>query len=139
MTTTNGNSNGQPEAPEKKEATTTKSKRQAKNSGLVKSEAATIVLDDHTRLLTTDYLPNHRPITLSSEEMHVVATLDSAGRRPIMADTFQVVNTDILPGHRPIAASTLPISDLHVLPGDRPVAPNDVIDPPTGILMGYLD
>jgi hypothetical protein len=50
-----------------------------------------------------------------------------------------VANTDTLPGHRPIAVSTLPIADLHVLPGDRPIAPNDVIDPPAAVLMGYLD
>jgi hypothetical protein len=33
----------------------------------------------------------------------------------------------------------LHIADLHVLPGDRPIAPNDIVDPPVSILMGYLD
>jgi len=112
---------------------------ESKIGDLVKASSTQeiIVLEDNTRLISTDYLPNHRPITASSTE--VVGSLDSAGIRPIMADTLQVANSDLLPGHRPIAVSTLPVSDLHVLPGNRPIAPNDVVDPPASVLMGYLD
>ncbi|MBD0336002.1 MAG: hypothetical protein ICV62_10975 [Cyanobacteria bacterium Co-bin13] len=141
MTTTNGTSNADSDTPEQPEAKATgRSKRQStKNSGLVKarSEDDVIVLANNVRLIQTDYLPNHRPIEVSNFE--IVATLDSAGHRPIMADTFEISRTDTLPGHRPIEVSHFPDADLHSLPGNRPIAPNDVIDPPAFLLMGYLD
>jgi hypothetical protein len=116
-----------------------RTKRQNKTEGgLVKAgdnNEALIVLSDNTRVIETNTLPNHRPIELSSFE--IVGTLP--GDRPIAANTFEVATTDILPGHRPVAVSNLPVSDLHVLPGDRPIAPNDVVDPPAPVLMGYLD
>jgi hypothetical protein len=115
-----------------------RSKRQTKSDGgLVKAsnQDGFIVLSDNTRVVETDTLPNHRPIELSSFE--IVGTLP--GDRPIAANTFEVATTDLLPGHRPVAVSHLPVSDLHVLPGDRPIAPNDVVDPPAPVLMGYLD
>lgn len=142
MTTTdatNGREASEPTEP--KGAASARTKRQpVKAGGLIKAreeEPAVIVLADNVRLIPTDYLPNHRPITASDFE--VVATLDSSGRRPIMADTFEISSLDTLPGHRPISVSTLPISDLHTLPGNRPIAPNDVVDPPASVLMGYLD
>jgi hypothetical protein len=144
MTTSNSSSNGNADAPEKettqssgRTSRSSRNKRSAKTEGgLIKasSNQGFIVLSDNTRIVETDTLPNHRPIELSSFE--IVGTL---GDRPIAANTFEVATTDILPGHRPVAVSTLPISDLHVLPGDRPIAPNDVVDPPPSILMGYLD
>ena len=145
MTTPNDVDNGtpsisEPETGGRRPGRTARSKSSASaGGGLVKAEGhgAVIVLEDSTRLVESDTLPNHRPIALST--FQVVGSLDRAGERPIAANTFEVANTDMLPGHRPIAVSTLPVSDLHGLPGDRPIAPNDVIDPPASILMGYLD
>ncbi|MBE9077922.1 hypothetical protein IQ241_11565 [Romeria aff. gracilis LEGE 07310] len=109
----------------------------AAQGGLVKAEKHEIIeLSDHTRVIESDSLPNHRPITVSGIE--VVDTLSSAGRRPVMANSFEISTTDTLPGHRPVAVSRLKISDLDTLPGHRPIASNDIDeDPPT--LMGYLD
>ncbi len=145
MTTPNETSNGNAETPEKETTArrtgrTTRPKRTDAAAGeLVKAEGSGVVfvLDDNTRLVETDTLPNHRPIALSTFE--IVGTLDRAGVRPIAANPFEVSTTDLLPGHRPVAVSDLHISDLHVLPGDRPIAPNDVIDPLPSVLMGYLD
>lgn len=144
MTTTNGTSNGHSESPEQAEekapAPAGRSKRQSAKGGLVKAsseETAVIVLDNNVRLIPTDYLPNKRPITAS--DLAVVATLDAAGQRPIMANTFEIATTDVLPGHRPIEVSHFENANIHVLPGNRPIAPNDVIDPPPFVLMGYLD
>lgn len=146
MSTTNATGNGTSDTPEKENATPKSGTRSASRSkrsssgGLVKAkanDAAVIMLEDHTRVVETDSLPNHRPITISDFE--VVGSLDAAGVRPIMANTFEIANIDTLPGHRPIAVSTLHIADLHFLPGNRPIAPNDVVDPPATILMGYLD
>ncbi|MGD1905596.1 MAG: hypothetical protein ACFB0C_06320 [Leptolyngbyaceae cyanobacterium] len=120
--------------------TARKTSRRQSKSQIVKAEQEkgdVFVLDDHTRIVPIDSLPNHRPIALS--EFQVVGTLNSAGSRPIMADTLQVFSTDLLPGHRPVAVNTLPISDLDFLPNQRPIAPNDVVDPPAAVLMGYLD
>ncbi len=142
MTTSNSSSNGNADTPDKDTDQTSgrssRAKRQNKSdSGIVKASAkkAFIVLSDNTRVVETDTLPNHRPIELSNFE--VVGSLP--GDRPIAANTFEVATTDLLPGHRPVAVSTLRVSDLHVLPGDRPIAPNDVVDPPAAVLMGYLD
>ena len=148
MTSTNEAANGKAEAAKPAEeaapvtttARKTTTRRQTSKSGLVKSKSAkpeVFVLDDHTRLAPTEYLPNHRPIALSDVE--VVGSLNSAGSRPIMADAFEVFSTDLLPGHRPVMVSTLPVSDLDLLPGHRPIARNDVVDPPVSVLMGYLD
>ncbi|PSN11128.1 hypothetical protein C7271_25045 [filamentous cyanobacterium CCP5] len=143
MSTQNA-ANGKADTPEKAEqsAPASRSKRSSssRSAGIVKSDAkesSIIVLEDQTRLLPTDYLPNHRPIEASDFE--VVGTLDAAGMRPIMSNGFEIADSNTLPGHRPIAMSTLQISDLHTLPGNRPIAPNDVIDPPAAALMGYLD
>ncbi|HEY9888426.1 MAG TPA: hypothetical protein V6D02_08505 [Candidatus Obscuribacterales bacterium] len=96
------------------------------------------VLDDATRISPTEYLPNHRPIALS--DFNIVGSLDIAGTRPIMADTFEIFTTDTLPEHRPVAVSNLlHIVDLHFLAGNRPIAPNDNVDPTPSVLMGYLD
>ncbi|NJM99991.1 MAG: hypothetical protein HC800_25185 [Phormidesmis sp. RL_2_1] len=109
----------------------------ASKGGLVKASKNEIMeLSDHTRVVTSDSLPNHRPITLSS--IDVVDSLSSAGIRPVMANSFEVATIDSLPGHRPIAVSTLQISDLDVLPGHRPIASNDIDEEPA-TLMGYLD
>jgi hypothetical protein len=141
MTTTNDNAETSPKETNQsssRSSGSSRSKRQTKsNGGLVKAngQEAFIVLSDNTRVVETDTLPNHRPIELSSFE--IVGTLP--GDRPIAANTFEVATTDILPGHRPVAVSHLPVSDLHVLPGDRPIAPNDIVDPPASVLMGYLD
>jgi hypothetical protein len=141
MTTPNESSNGSADAPEKETTSRSTRSTRAKRStgGLVKAEPKgdVIVLADNTRLVTTDTLPNHRPIALSTFE--VVGTLDRAGDRPIGANTFEIFTTDTLPGHRPVGVSTLHIADIHTLPGDRPIAPNDTVDPPAAILMGYLD
>ncbi|MEB3290297.1 MAG: hypothetical protein VKI82_10300 [Leptolyngbya sp.] len=141
MTTPNDTSTDNAATPEKETSPrrSSRGKRNTAEGGLVKAGSSEVVfvLDDDTRLVETDTLPNHRPIALSTFE--VVGTLDRAGVRPIAANTFAVANTDLLPGHRPVAISTLPIADLHTLPGDRPIAPNDVIDPHPSILMGYLD
>lgn len=142
MTSANEAANGQPEAKStaasSKETTSKTSKATTKAEGsIVKADeqsSEVFVLDDNTRIVATDTLPNHRPIALS--EFTVVGNL---GDRPVMADTFEVFATDLLPGHRPVAISTLPISDLNFLPGNRPIAPNDVVDPPGAVLMGYLD
>ncbi|MGB3136003.1 MAG: hypothetical protein WBG38_12505 [Nodosilinea sp.] len=118
-------------------------KRAASSGELVKADAKqeqdgdVIVLRDHTRLVETDSLPNHRPIALGAFE--IVGTLDRAGRRPIGANTFEISTVDTLPGHRPVAVSHLHIADIHTLPGDRPIAPNDEVDPQPSVLMGYLD
>lgn len=109
----------------------------AGQGGLVKAEKHEIIeLSDRTRVVESDSLPNHRPITVSS--MEVVDTLSSSGRRPVMANSFEVATTDTLPGHRPVAISTLKISDLDTLPGHRPIASNDIDEDPS-TLMGYLD
>ena len=137
----NGQADAKSTGTSRKEATGKPSTTQNQSKGsLVKAQdegkEAVFVLSDSTRLVPTDSLPNHRPIALS--EFTVVGSLDMAGDRPIMADTFEIAG-DLLPGHRPIAVSTLPVSDLHFLPGNRPIAPNDVVDPPAPTLMGYLD
>ncbi len=143
MTTPSNIDNSNSETPAATSSASTRSSRAKQNTRtggeLVKAEhhGAVIVLDDNTRLVETDTLPNHRPIALST--FQVVGSLDRAGDRPIAANTFKIATTDTLPGHRPVAVSDLPIADLHVLPGDRPIAPNDVVDPPVAILMGYLD
>ena len=148
MTSTNEAAKGQAETAQSEAAapatttrkTTARRQSTANKGGLVKSKAGkpeVFVLDDQTRLTPTEYLPNHRPIALS--EVEVVGSLNSSGSRPIMADTFEIFATDLLPGHRPVMVSTLHLSDLNFLPGNRPIAPNDVVDPPASVLMGYLD
>ncbi|WP_008311864.1 hypothetical protein [Leptolyngbya sp. PCC 6406] len=145
MTSTNEAANGQAEAKaaeasaETPRKTTTR--RQPKNS-IVKSkdtegESGVILLEDHTRLVVTDSLPNHRPIALS--DLEVVGSLNSSGSRPIMANTMEVFSTDLLPGHRPVMVGTLHLSELNFLMGNRPIAPNDTVDPLPAALMGYLD
>lgn len=105
------------------------------NGGLVKAEKREIiVLEDNTRVVEADSLPNHRPITVS--EVEVVDTLGAG--RPIMADTFEIATTDTLPGHRPVAVSHLVVSESGMLPGNRPIASNDIDEAPSE-LMGYLD
>lgn len=141
MTTPNDTSTDNAETPEKEPSPrrSSRAKRNTSEGGLVKAGGSGVmfVLDDETRLVETDTLPNHRPIALSSFE--IVGTLDQAGHRPIGANTFLISALDTLPGHRPVGVSSLPIADLHTLPGDRPIAPNDVIDPHPSVLMGYLD
>lgn len=143
--TTNDSSNGSADTPEK-ETTSGRSSRGSRTKrntssggGIVKanSEGDVMVLADNTRVVETDSLPNHRPIALGTFE--VVGTLDRAGVRPIAANTFEISTLDTLPGHRPVAVSHLHIADIHTLPGDRPIAPNDELDPPPSVLMGYLD
>lgn len=143
MTTTNDSSNGSADTPEKEPARSTRgsrTKRAAASGGIVKASpknSDVLVLSDNTRVVETDSLPNHRPIALGTFE--IVGTLDRAGTRPIGANTFEISTVDTLPGHRPVGVSTLHIADIHTLPGDRPIAPNDEVDPPASILMGYLD
>ena len=141
MTTPNDTSTDNAETPEKETSPrrASRAKRNTSEGGLVKAGGSGVVfvLDDETRLVETDTLPNHRPIALSSFE--IVGTLDQAGQRPIGANTFLISTLETLPGHRPVGVSTLMISDLHTLPGDRPIAANDVIDPHPSVLMGYLD
>lgn len=144
MTTTTANDST--DTPEK-EPTTSRSARgtrtkhpDASSGELVKAspgEHTVLVLADNSRLVETDSLPNHRPISLGTFE--IVGTLDRAGSRPIGANTFEISTIDTLPGHRPVGVSTLHIADIHTLPGDRPIASNDVVDPPAAVLMGYLD
>ncbi len=142
MTTTNESDNGSTDTPEKEPARSTRgsrTKRATGTGGIVKARPKAsdiIVLADNTRLVETDSLPNHRPIALDNFE--IVGTLDRAGDRPIGANTFEISTIDTLPGHRPVGVSNLHIADIHTLPGDRPIAPNEV-DPPTAVLMGYLD
>ncbi|NJL86185.1 MAG: hypothetical protein HC886_09695 [Leptolyngbyaceae cyanobacterium SM1_1_3] len=107
--------------------------------GLVKADVQheeIAILPDNTRLLSTNMLPNNRPITASN--LHVAHMLTSAGRRPVMQDTFEIANIDSLPGHRPVAVSKLVISDIGMLPGNRPIASNEIDEDPS-TLMGYLD
>ena len=139
MTTPNDASNAETAEKETSPRRSSRAKRNTSEGGLVKAgeSGVVFVLDDETRLVETDTLPNHRPIALSNFE--IVGTLDQAGHRPIGANTFLISTLDTLPGHRPIGVSTLMISDLHTLPGDRPIAPNDVVDPRPSVLMGYLD
>ncbi|MBD2425033.1 hypothetical protein [Phormidium sp. FACHB-1136] len=139
MTTPNDASNPETSEKETSPRRSSRAKRNTSEGGLVKAGGSEVVfvLDDDTRLVETDSLPNHRPIALSSFE--IVGTLDQAGHRPIGANTFMISTLDTLPGHRPVGVSSLMISDLHTLPGDRPIAPNDVIDPHPSVLMGYLD
>lgn len=144
MATTNDSNNGTADTPEKEPASrsTRGSRKRASSSegGIVKASpknSDVMVLSDNTRVVETDTLPNHRPIALGTFE--IVGTLDRAGTRPIGANTFEISTTDTLPGHRPVAVSHLHIADIHTLPGDRPIAPNDEVDPPPSILMGYLD
>ncbi|MFQ4134860.1 hypothetical protein PGN35_000920 [Nodosilinea sp. PGN35] len=145
MTTTNDSSNGSADTPEKEPARSgrgTRNKRAADSGGIVKAGPKTsdvLVLSDNTRVVETDSLPNHRPIALS--EFEIVGTLgpERPIGRPIGANTFEISTVDTLPGHRPVEVSTLHIADIHTLPGDRPIAPNDQVDPPPSILMGYLD
>lgn len=143
MTTTNDSSNGSADTPEQEPTRSTRggrTKRTAANGGIVKASpknSDVLVLSDNTRVVETDSLPNHRPIALGTFE--IVGTLDRAGVRPIGANTFEISTVDTLPGHRPVGVSTLHIADIHTLPGDRPIAPNDEVDPPASILMGYLD
>lgn len=140
MTTTNDS--GSTDTPEKEPARSTRgtrTKRATSTGGIVKASPKNgdvMVLTDNTRVVETDTLPNHRPIALGTFE--IVGTLDRAGTRPIGANTFEISTTDTLPGHRPVGVSTLHIADIHTLPGDRPIADNE-IDPPTSVLMGYLD
>ncbi len=102
---------------------------------MVKAEKQEIIiLEDNTRVVETDTLPNHRPITVGNVE--VVDTL--GGGRPVMADTFEIATTDTLPGHRPVAVSHLEVSESGMLPGNRPIASNDIDEAPAE-LMGYLD
>lgn len=147
MTTANDTANGQADA----KSTDTSSTKEmtskttpiegSQQTGLIKAEeegrGEVFVLEDSTRIVPVDTLPNHRPIALS--DFTVVGSLNMAGDRPIMADAIEVFATDLLPGNRPVAVSTLPISDLDFLPGNRPIASNDVVDPPAPVLMGYLD
>jgi hypothetical protein len=149
MTSSNESVNDQAEATTNGTSTqkttstrSTSTRRAASKSSLVKadnksSSEVVFVLEDNTRIAPTEYLPNHRPIALS--EFTIVGSLNMAGDRPIMADGVQVYASDLLPGHRPVAVNTLPISDLHFLPNNRPIAPNDIVDPPAPVLMGYLD
>ncbi|WP_017298618.1 hypothetical protein [Nodosilinea nodulosa] len=144
MTTTNDSNSGSADTPEKEPTRATRGTRTKRSSsaggGIVKASpenSDVMVLADNTRVVETDTLPNHRPIALGTFE--VVGTLDRAGTRPIGANTFEISTIDTLPGHRPVAVSTLHIADIHTLPGDRPIAPNDEMDPPPSILMGYLD
>jgi hypothetical protein len=144
MTTTNDSSTGSADTPEKETTRSTRGSRTKRNTsdggGIVKAnseDSDVMVLADNTRVVETDSLPNHRPIALGTFE--IVGTLDRAGTRPIGANTFEISTVDTLPGHRPVAVSHLHIADIHTLPGDRPIAPNDEVDPPTSILMGYLD
>lgn len=144
MTTTNDSSNGSADTPEKEPTRSTRGTRNkrgaASDGGIVKASpknSDVLVLADNTRVVETDSLPNHRPIALGTFE--IVGTLDRAGVRPIAANTFEISTVDTLPGHRPVGVSTLHIADIHTLPGDRPIAPNDEVDPPPSILMGYLD
>ncbi len=144
MTTTTNSGNGSAETPEKEPAASrpargSRTKRASSSGDLVKAnseEHSVLVLADNSRMIETDSLPNHRPISLGTFE--IVGTLDRAGKRPIGATTFEISTTDTLPGHRPIEVSTMHVSDLHTLPGDRPIAPNE-IDPSPSVLMGYLD
>ncbi|MGF1459668.1 MAG: hypothetical protein ACFBSG_11645 [Leptolyngbyaceae cyanobacterium] len=149
MTSQNGTTNEEKSTPQDtSDATPAKStskttpRRQSNKSTLAKAEEkdngeVVYVLNDTTRIAPTEYLPNHRPISLSNFD--VVGTLDAAGERPIMSTEFEVATTELLPGHRPVAVSTLPISDMQFLPGNRPIASNDVVDPTPAVLMGYLD
>ena len=132
MSSTDATANGQA-------AETEGTPNEAVKGGLVKSEASegtVMVLEDKTRLVQSNTLPNNRPIAVSDFE--VVSTLTFSGMRPVMADTFKFVNLDTLPGGRPVAVSTLEISDIGFLPGNRPIASNDIDEAPS-ILMGYLD
>ncbi len=109
----------------------------AKKGGLVKAPKNEIMeLADHTRVMESDSLPNHRPIGLS--EVEVVDSLSSAGVRPVMANSFEISTTDSLPGHRPVAVNKIDFSDIDSLPGHRPIASNDIDEHPS-MLMGYLD
>ncbi len=118
-------------------ASSAEAKGDAGKGGLVKAAKNEIMeLSDHTRVVESDSLPNHRPIALSN--IDVVDSLSSAGRRPIMGNSFEIANTDSLPGHRPVAVSTLVVSDIDSLPGHRPIASNDIDEDPA-TLMGYLD
>ncbi|MGB3296177.1 MAG: hypothetical protein WBB01_24595 [Phormidesmis sp.] len=118
-------------------ASSDEAKGSAGKGGLVKASKNEIMeLSDHTRVVESDSLPNHRPIALSN--IDVVDSLSSAGRRPIMSNSFEIANTDSLPGHRPVAVSTLVVSDIDSLPGHRPIASNDIDEDPA-TLMGYLD
>ena len=149
MSTQNETTNGQSstekqtsEADNTKSTTAKSSTRREAKSSIVKTDdkdngEVVFVLNDSTRLVPTEYLPNHRPIALSNFD--VVGSLDMAGDRPIMSNDFEVATTDMLPGHRPVAVSNLPISELNFLPGNRPIASNDVVDPIPSVLMGYLD
>ncbi|MEO0768997.1 MAG: hypothetical protein AAFY72_06130, partial [Cyanobacteria bacterium J06649_4] len=130
-------SNSSTRTRKKATATTSAKSETASKGGLVKAPKSEIVeLADHTRVVESESLPNHRPIALS--EVEVVDSLSSAGVRPVMADSFEISTTDSLPGHRPVAVSTLVVSDIDTLPGHRPIASNDIDEDPT-ILMGYLD
>lgn len=145
MTTTNDSSNGSADTPEKETTSSRSGRGNRKRTASAGSDIVKAALDNHdvmvladnTRVVETDSLPNHRPIALGTFE--IVGTLDRAGTRPIGANTFEISTVDTLPGHRPVAVSHLHIADIHTLPGDRPIAPNDEVDPPTSILMGYLD
>ncbi|NEQ31989.1 MAG: hypothetical protein F6K04_13455 [Leptolyngbya sp. SIO4C5] len=129
--TTDTSTNGKPEQDQEKQ--------KGNKGGLVRADIKheeIVVLSDNTRLLSTNTLPNNRPITASNQ--HVAHMLTVAGRRPVMEDTFEIANLDTLPGHRPVAVSKLVISDVGMLPGNRPIASNDIDEDPTA-LMGYLD
>ena len=135
----NGTDKGTSASTRKKasSASSEDTKGNAGKGGLIKAPKNEIMeLRDHTRIVESDTLPNHRPIALSN--IDVVDSLSSAGRRPIMSNSFEVANTDSLPGHRPVAVSTLVVSDIDSLPGHRPIASNDIDEDPA-TLMGYLD
>ncbi|MFE4107441.1 hypothetical protein [Almyronema epifaneia] len=128
---TDTETNGKPEPNQDKGKET--------KGGLVRADIKheeMVVLADNTRLLSTNTLPNNRPITASN--LHVAHMLSAAGRRPVMEDTFEIASIDTLPGHRPVGVSKLVISDIGMLPGNRPIASNDIDEDPAA-LMGYLD
>ncbi|MGB7088304.1 MAG: hypothetical protein WBD47_22305 [Phormidesmis sp.] len=137
----NGTSKGTANDSTRKKATaaSTEAKKggSGEKGGLVKAPKNEIMeLADHTRVVESDSLPNHRPISLSN--IDVVDSMSSSGIRPVMSNSFEISTTDSLPGHRPVAVSRLRISDIDTLPGHRPIASNDIDEDPV-TLMGYLD
>ncbi len=143
MSSTTEATTGQPESQGSEVAVETTRKsatRRQPKATLVKTETETphvFVLADHTRLVQTDTLPNHRPIALSDVE--VVGSLNASGTRPIMANTLEIFSTDLLPGHRPVMVSAFSLEGIGFLMGNRPIFANDVVDPSAPVLMGYLD
>lgn len=131
-TTTNGQSTESPAKADAKPAVAAK----AEKGGLAKAESQAIVLEDNTRLIMSNTLPNNRPIT--ALDPRVIGTLTISGSRPIGANSFEISTIDTLPGHRPIGVSTLDLYSTDMLPGHRPIASNQIDEDP-GALMGYLD